>query len=395
MRIAIFTDSWLPRVDGLTTSVQGFKTRMEARGHSFHVFAPGPAKGRDGQVTRYKGIPFWGYPDFHIALRPGQHDTPRLLREGGFDVVHIQSPFCVGSFGLRAARKVGIPVVTSYHTYLPDLVPYVVPPGFRAISRALVWRFTGAFFRRCDAVLVPSPSCARELVNHVPGHKIPNLEVHPNGVDVQRFHPGARTDATRRRLGPAGSRVLLSVGRLAREKDLTFLVEAFALARESDPTLHLAVGGKGPDRARIQAQVDALGLRPHVTFLGFVADADLPAVYAAADAFCTASQFETQGMTAVEAMACGVPVAAVRARGLADYVADGRSGRLFEPGDAPGAARAILDCVGAGPAMRKSARAHAETLALEKSVDQLESVYRRAIAAGSRRLQARAVTASA
>jgi len=395
MRIALFTDSWLPRVDGLTTSVAGFKARMEARGHTFHVFAPGPRRESGPEETRYKGIPFWGYRDFHIAIRPGQHDTARLVKEGGFDLVHIQSPFLVGYRGLRAARKAGLPVVTSYHTYLPDLVPYVVPPGFRAITKSLVWRFTGHFFRRCDAVLVPSPSCAKELLDHVPGHKIPNLEVHPNGVDVHRFRPLPPDPAVRRRLGPDGSRVILSVGRLAREKDLPFLVEAFAAARQKDPTLHLAIGGKGPDLARVEAKVAELGVGPHVTFLGFVADSDLPIVYANADGFCSASQFETQGMTAVEAMACGVPVAAVRARGLADYVLDGRTGYLFEADDVAGAASALLRCVDAGPSMRKAARAHAETISLEKSVDQLEAVYRRAVASGPRRASAQAAAASA
>jgi len=395
MRVAIFTDSWLPRIDGLTTSVQAAKTRLEARGHSFHVFAPGPRRETVGDVTRYKGIPFWGYPDFHIALQPGQHDTPRLLREGGFDAVHIESPFLVGYFGLRAARKVGLPVVTSYHTYVPDLVPYVVPPGFRAVSRRLAWRFTGAFFNRSDIVLVPSPSCARELVRHVPGHKIANLEVHPNGVDIARFHPGAARPAMRRRLGPPGSRILLSVGRLAREKDIPFLVEAFATAHKSDPALHLAIGGKGPDLPRVKQRITDTGVAGHVTLLGFIPDADLPAAYASADAFASASQFETQGMTAVEAMACGTPVAAVKARGLGDFVLDGQTGHLFEAGDVAQAAAAIREAIGAGPAMRQAARAHAETLGLEKSVDQLEAVYRRVVATGPTRLQPRAVTASA
>ncbi|MCA1819037.1 MAG: glycosyltransferase, partial [Halobacteriales archaeon] len=161
------------------------------------------------------------------------------------------------------------------------------------------------------------------------------------------------------------------------------------------PDLHLAVGGRGPDLPRIQKQVADLGVGDAVTFLGFVADADLPAAYASADAFASASQFETQGMTAVEAMACGVPVAAVRARGLADYVAKGKAGHLFEPGDVAGAAEAILKSVSAGPDLRLSARLHAETLALDRSVDQLESVYQRAIARGPRRAQARAATASA
>ncbi len=379
MRVAIFTDSWFPRIDGLTTSVRNIIGSLEQRGHTFHVFCPGPVSERSADVTRYKGRPFWGYPDFHMSLREKEHDTAKILKEEGFELVHIQSPFLVGMWGLRAANKVGLPVVTSYHTFIPDLVPYVVPWGGRAISRAVVWRQTGSFFRRCDIVLAPSPSCASELARHVPGHKIPNLQVHPNGVDTVRFHPGARTKEARERLSPNGGPVVLSLGRLAREKDLPFLVDALAWARRQVPDLTLAIGGRGPEMERIQRTVAKHGLEGAVQFLGFVPDEELAATYASADAFASASQFETQGMTAVEAMACGTPVAAVRARGLADFVHHRQTGYLFEPWDRAGAATALVRAVRAGPALRARCRSHAETLSLERSADQLERIYEEAM----------------
>lgn len=395
MRVAIFTDSWLPRVDGITTSVQSLIRELERRGHTFHIFCSGPESTRDADVTRYKGFAYWGYPDFHVSYRRRSHDTARILREEGFDLVHIQTPFLVGLWGLQAAREVGLPVVTSYHTYLPDLIPYFAPPGTRAVGKRVVWRMTGAFFRRCDTVLVPSPSCAAELVRHVPGHKIRNLQVHPNGVDTQRFHPGARTEAMRRRLSPDGAPVLLSLGRLAREKDLPFLVAAFALARRELPRLRLAIGGTGPDQERVEDAIVVHKVQDAVSLLGFVPDADLPAAYASADAFATASRFETQGMTAVEAQACGLPVAAVRERGLADYVRHRETGFLFEPGDLRGAAQAIVRAVQAGPAMRAEARRHAEDLSLERSTDQLEEVYRELVESHRERRAAAEAAAAA
>ena len=381
MRVAIFTDSWFPRIDGITTSVAATMRLMEARGHTFHIFCSGPESTRDDHVTRYKGFAYWGYPDFHVSYRKRSHDTARILREGGFDLVHIQTPFFVGLWGLQAAREVGLPIVTSYHTYMPDLIPYFTPPGTRAVGKRIVWRMTGAFFRRCNVVLAPSPSCATELARHVPGHKIPNLQVHPNGVDTARFHPGARQAAVRRRLSPDGKPVLLHVGRLAREKDVPFLVAAFARARQLRPGIHLAIGGAGPDRERVEDAIVQNGVQDAVTLLGFVPDEELPAVYASADAFATASRFETQGMTAVEAQACGLPVAAVRERGLADYVRHRETGFLFEPLDLEGAAQAMVRALEAGPAIRKEARRHAEDLDLERSTDQLEEVYRELVAA--------------
>lgn len=375
MKVAIFTDSWFPRIDGLTTSVQGIKTALEARGHEFHVFASGPRWERGASVTRYKGVPFWGYPDFHIALRPGRHDAAKILRDEGFDLVHIQSPFFVGLWGLRGARQAGLPVITSYHTYIPDLVPYVAPPGTHTLGRKIVWSGTRAFLRRSNLVLAPSPSCATELLAHC-GDGMPPMQVHPNGMDTKRFTPSARSEAMHRRLSPRGGPVILSVGRLAREKDVPFLVDALAEARKQMPRLTLAIGGKGPDLARIQKRVRRHGLEHAVNFLGFIPDADLPAAYASADAFASASAFETQGMTAVEAMACGTPVAAVHARGLADYVLGGKTGHLWAPDDVQEAAWAMVSAVQAPQAMRRAARRHAESFSLERSTDQLEHLYR-------------------
>ncbi|HEX2065524.1 MAG TPA: glycosyltransferase [Candidatus Thermoplasmatota archaeon] len=380
MKVAIFTDSWFPRVDGLTTSVQGIKAALERRGHEFHVFASGPRWERTPEVTRYKGIPFWGYPDFHVALRPGRHDAARILRDEEFDLAHIQSPFMVGLWGLRGARKAGLPVISSYHTYIPDLVPYVVPPGLRSVSRRLVWKGTAAFLRRSDLVLAPSPSCAAELLAHC-GEGLPPMHVHPNGVDTRRFHPRARSAAMRRRLAPGDGPVVVSVGRLAREKDVPFLVDALAAARRQVPGLRLAIGGKGPELERIRQRVRRRGLEGAVRFLGFVPDAELASVYASADAFASASPFETQGMTAVEAMACGTPVAAVHARGLADYVLAGRTGTLWAPGDVEEAAWALVEAVNAPQSVRLAARRHAEAFSLERSTDQLEHLYRQAIGA--------------
>jgi 1,2-diacylglycerol 3-alpha-glucosyltransferase len=378
MRVAIFTDSWSPRVDGLTTSVQAFMRHLGPRGHEFHVFCPGTDWSRTPTETRYKGVPFWGYPDFQLSFRQGPHDTAKILREGKFDLVHIQSPFLVGLIGLRAARKAGIPAMTSYHTYLPDLVPYVVPPGGRWLSKKLVWKSTGWFLRRCDRILTPSPSCAAELWSHL-GDDLPPMEVHPNGVDTTRFHPRARNQAARAKLMPDGARlddpVLVTVGRMAREKDIPFLLEALSQAKLRRPRLCLAIGGRGPELPRIRKRIAELGLEDSVKLLGFVPDDDLAGIYASADAFVTASQFETQGMTAVEAMASGIPVAAVHARGLADYVLHGRTGRLFSPGDVEEAAQAFIEAAEAPQRMRTDARAHAETLSLERSADQLEQVY--------------------
>ena len=145
--------------------------------------------------------------------------------------------------------------------------------------------------------------------------------------------------------------------------------------RDREPAVTLALAGKGPELERVQRHAGRLGLGDSVRYLGFVPDAELPAAYASADAFASASQFETQGMTAVEAMACGTPVAAVRARGLADYVLDGKTGYLWKPDDVESAADAILRTLHAGEGIRSEARRHAETLGVARFASQLEDLY--------------------
>ncbi|HVL48790.1 MAG TPA: glycosyltransferase [Candidatus Thermoplasmatota archaeon] len=375
MRIAVFTESWIPMTDGLTTSLLAFKRELESRGHHLHVFAPGPEATHAEGETRYKGYPFWGYPELRVNFSPSGHDTTRLLIEGGFDIVHLQSPGPVALWGLLAAKRLGLPVVTSYHTFLPDLVPYVAPPGLQGFARSVVWSATERFFRATDLVLVPGPSAAAEILAHMPIDAIPRMEIQPNGVDVARFRPDRRSRAMRERLSPNGEPVVLSVSRLAREKNIPFLVDALVEARKTLPDLTLAIGGRGPERETIERRARRLGVTDAVRFLGYIADEDLAAAYASADAFASASAFETQGMTAIEAMACGTPVAAARARGLADYVRDGETGHLFTPGDLAEAARAMTRAVAAGDRMRNAARQHAMTLSVARATDLLEKRY--------------------
>jgi len=201
----------------------------------------------------------------------------------------------------------------------------------------------------------------------------------PNGVDVKRFKPCGKAVARRRTGLGVREKVVLTAGRLSFEKNVDVVLKAFALVLRQEGSARLVVTGGGPAERECKRLAVELGVGNRVSFPGFVGEGLLPAYYSAADVFVTASTFETQGLSLLEAMACGTPVVGANALAIPEAVDCGRNGFLFEPGDVDGCARELLKVLGAGGARRKSWSAAARRKALEfslpKAVDALERVY--------------------
>jgi len=200
-------------------------------------------------------------------------------------------------------------------------------------------------------------------------------------VDPERFHPGNRGQGIRTKWGLNGHDVLLHVGRVAPEKNLTTLINAFPKVLEANPDTKLLIVGTGPYIEKYYDLVRHLGLSGDVIFTGFVPDADLPKYYAAADAFAIASKFETQGLVVLEALASGRPVAGANYRAIPEFVREGVNGALFEPNDVRGCAAAILRCLREPDGMREAARETALRFSVERCTRRLERVYDRLVAA--------------
>src|SRR5437879_2790574 len=248
---------------------------------------------------------------------------------------------------------------------------HLLEPGLRF--------YPHVFLRKTHGVVVPSRAILDEIMALTPAAKI--ADVIPTGVDTERFRPGTPGQGVRTKWGLNGHDVILHVGRVAPEKNLTTLIQAFPRVLEANPDTKLMIVGTGPYMEKYYDLVRHLGLAGDVIFTGFVPDVDLPKYYAAADAFAIASKFETQGLVVLEALASGRPVARADSRALPAPGHAGVNGALFEPNDVRGCAAAILRCLHEPDGMREAARETALRYSVERCTRRLERVYDRLVAA--------------
>ena len=327
LRVAMFTNNYLPFIGGVPISIARLKAGLKALGDSVLVIAPryrNQPRGETGVVRVPTLLTLGAKREFRIAnlFLPS---IRQRVRDFAPDIIHVHHPFWLGSLGLFVAHRLKVPVIYTYHTRLEHYAHFVPLPGalFRnLISHALVRRFAN----RCDGVIVPTYSTEEYL--RAVGVTTPSL-VQPTGIEYERFR-NVDNDAIarlRKKLGLGDERVLVSVSRLSAEKNIDFLIDAAArLRRVCDLPFRLLLIGDGHERPRLQARIDRLGLGGCFTLAGAVAPEDMPVWYALGDVFVFASKSETQGMVLLEAMSGGLPVVAVRSSGVEDVVRDGHNG---------------------------------------------------------------------
>jgi len=322
MRVLMVSDVYFPRVNGVSTSIETFRQTLAGQGVEVRLVVPryGDEPDEPG-IVRVGGRPVPGDPEDRLVGWRSMHRAA-LAAAQDCDLVHVQTPFVAHYAGLKAARSLGLPVVATYHTlfeeYLQHYAPFIPAGWLRGQARAFSRRQCNAL----DAVVVPSTAMQQRLGSY--GVTVP-LYVLPTGIPTARFAAGNGA-AFRYRHGILSTRpVALFVGRVAHEKNIGFLLEALAHAREKCPELLLVIAGEGPAMNDLKAHVKSLGLRDAVQFIGYLdRQRELPDCYAAADVFVFASRTETQGLVLLEAMAAGLPVIALAEMGTIDILAPGR-----------------------------------------------------------------------
>lgn len=327
LRVAMFTNNYLPFIGGVPVSIERLRSGLEARGNPTLIVAP---RYRDQPpeercVLRVPSILAMGAQgEFRLAnIFLGR--IGRAVRAFRPDLIHLHHPFWLGSLGLFLAHRLRVPTVFTYHTRLEHYAHFVPLPGmlFRnLISHALIKRFAN----KCDAVIVPTYS-AEEYLRMI-GVRTP-VFVQPTGIEYQRFQAVTpqQTAALKASLGIGEERVLISVSRLSNEKNIDFLIDAIASLRQwTERPFRVLLIGDGHQRERLQKRIDELNLGPHFRLLGGVPPEEMAVYYRLGDLFLFASKSETQGMVILEAMAAGLPVVAVRSSGIDDVVRQGYNG---------------------------------------------------------------------
>ncbi|KYH43045.1 glycosyltransferase family 1 protein [Branchiibius sp. NY16-3462-2] len=325
MKVAIVTESFLPTLNGVTTSVCRILDEFSRLGHQATVIAPGPAPAayRGHRVHQVRGITL---RSFRVGLPPASLEP--VLQSWAPDVLHAASPFGLGARGLAAARNLGIPTVAIYQTDVPG---YLGQYGGRPVA-ALSWRWVRHLHSLADLTLAPSTATIEQLR----ARGVPRVAHWGRGVDSSLFDPALRASpdvvALRECLAPQGQSIVGYVGRLAPEKE----VHRLAVLAD-DPSVSLVIVGDGPSRARLER------LLPQAHFLGYRTGVELAQAYAALDVFVHTGTKETFGQTLQEAMASGLPVVAPAVGGPLDIVEPGRTGCFYEAGCPDELRRVVLD----------------------------------------------------
>ena len=332
MRIALVSDTFTPQVNGVTTVLRRIVDVLAHERHTAAVVAPeypdrSPVRADE---LRVPSVAFPPYPAIRLSL-PAPRRIARFLDAFGPDLVHVATEGPLGWFGRRWALRNDVPLVTSAHTDFPRYCRYYGAPALEPV----VWHWLVRF--HAPAQLIHAPGAA--IRDALRSRGLWQAVVWGNGVDTTGFHHARRDVALRSRLAIRDDQVvILHVGRLAAEKNVDVLVHAFALAREAlGERARFVIAGEGPRSGLIAQRI------PFATRLGFIAPADLAALYASADLCVLPSDTETCGLVALEAMASGLPVVAADAGGFRENIQHGRSGLLVAPRDARACAAAIVE----------------------------------------------------
>ncbi|VVB56829.1 D-inositol-3-phosphate glycosyltransferase [uncultured archaeon] len=328
MRVAFFSDTYHPSLDGVVRSVDSFSDGLRAARHRVKIFAPAPAQPREREegVAYAPSISFPAYPQYRIPL----HEEGLVREAQAFapDLIHSHAMVKMGLAARRAAAKTNVPLVGTFHTLVPQAAHYIMPIAhLEGWTGRRMWDYLRWFYGPFDHLLAPSRFLARTL-----REEGLEAEVLPNPVNTEFFKPGRMK---KEKSGPPGAKksrpqTVLFVGRMAKEKNLDFLLELAALKEWKEWGAQLVLAGDGPYRETLEERAERLRLQSHVRFLGRVADSRLPALYRSASCTIQPSLFETQGLTVLESMACGTPAAVRKGTAMAEVVHPGKSGEQFE-----------------------------------------------------------------
>lgn len=330
MRILMISDVYYPRVNGVSTSIDTFREIFRHHGHSVMLIAPQYRLDQEPEadVIRIpaKPVPF----DPEDRLMSWRHISRRgdTLPHAGFDLVHIQTPFVAHYFGVRLAKRLGIPCIETFHTHFEEYfyhyIPFVPKRTLRMLARMMTRRQCAAV----DALVVPSRAMAKVLG----GYDIKQVpRIIATGIHLADFQSGDGMRFRKKHRIPSSRPTLIHVGRLALEKNIGFLIEVLAQAKKLLPEIQMVIAGEGPARPILERLSRRLGVREDLHFVGYQSRAgDLQDCYAAGDVFVFASNTETQGLVLLEAMALGVPVVSTAVLGTEDIVGPGRGALLAE-----------------------------------------------------------------
>lgn len=371
MRIALFTEVFLPKIDGVVTRVLRTLEQLEALGHEVLVFAPGdpPTNYAGARVIRVNSVPLkpW-YPELKVGL-----PTPTIAKEVeefAPHVVHLVNPLALAAYGALSAARRDLPMLASFHTDTPQYADALGLAPFRRVGTA----FLRNIHNLAEVNLCTSP----QMVDRAEEIGIQRVDLWPKAIDTVTYHPNKKSRDTRALLtdGHPEDKLMIYVGRMSKEKNLRALLPQ--IRKLQSRGVRLAMVGSGPDREELEREFAGT----NTVFTGYMSGDALASAFASADVFAFPSTTETLGLVALESMASQVPVVAARAGGIPFAVTEGRSGFLYDPRSesefTAGLEKLLFDD-GLRASMGAQARVEAEESSWRAASEKLVSYYEEAI----------------
>lgn len=394
MRIAIFTNNYLPSTSGVAVSIENFNNELTRLGHQVFIFAPG----YEGQfsdpenVFRFPAVEL-GKNSFHyrIAL-PFTPKIDRLVKEGGFDIIHSQHPFWIGQTAMWYAKRIKKPLVFTYHTLYEEYSHYVpvVPQSF------LKWylkKTSLEYALKSKRIIAPSQSVKEMLEKRVKQYldqegiiryqkEDLSIRVVPSGINVEKFQTSDGEEVRSKYGFKENDIVLECVCRMAREKNLEFLLRSLMPTLKNIKNVYLMMVGHGNYIETLAGLAKGMGIENKVRFTGLVPNSEVARYYKAGNIFVYTSTTETQGLVLTEALASGLPVVAVSASGINDVIVDNKNGFLVNNNDEnafKNKVEFLIQNADQCQSFKKAAQETAEEYSVENCTKRLIEVYEEAM----------------
>ena len=335
MRIGIFTDTYPPYINGVSTSIKMLEKALKEKGHQVYIVTVNTKNMKyiyenDGKTIRIPGIPTGIYDYRLTGIYPIR--VINKIKRWNLDVIHSHTEFGVGTFARIIAKQFGIPLVHTYHTMYEDYVHYITHGYFDKSSKKLVEYFTKFYCdKTASELIVPSKKTYNLFKEKYKCDK--NIYIVPTGMDVENFDVGklkqSKIEELKNKYKLNNHFIVLYVGRLAEEKNIEFIINNQQVLQKKYPNLKLLIVGNGPDMEKYQKLCKKNKILDSTIFTGAVPRDEMPYYYALGNVFVTASKTETQGLTVIEAMASSLPVVAINDESFTTTVIDGLNGYLF------------------------------------------------------------------
>ena len=381
LRIAFFTNYYHPVVNGVVRSVASFREILTKQGHNVFIFAQSDNEYKDEEpfIFRYPSLSL-PLPMDIVTVIPVSSFVDQLLPSLKLDVIHTHHPILLGQTAASKAADLNVPLVFTFHTQYWEYTHYVPFPqeAIQEFLKNAIHTWLRVFMQKCQHIVIPSESIKEILIRDYGLED--RFTVIPTGTNLKPF---LRADGKtlRQSKGWQDDKVLISIGRLAAEKNWETLLRAAAQVYTQHPTLRLVLIGDGPDKQTLELLAAELGIAERVTFTGQVPFDEIPAYLKAADMFGFASVTETQGLVTIEAMAAGLPVVAVDGSGSHDIVDNGKDGFLVD--NDPNALASAINKMLSNPKQMKQfsvkALKKARTFDANRLGRQMAKVYEQAI----------------